>query len=173
MRKLLEQISIKAIELEDSQFNEKQIIEKWLGKDAATQSDIIILETRLGIELPDDYKLFLKTSNGFNATSSIDITFSPTENVDYLKNFKHFKGSLDFYDDIGGFEETALQFKESILIGGIDEEQIFLLLPPVNNMKKWRYWQFANWIPGEEEYENLEAHFSDVLDLLHELIEEK
>ncbi|WP_405350133.1 SMI1/KNR4 family protein [Nonlabens sp. Asnod3-H03] len=173
MKKLLEQISIKAIELGESDFSEKQIIESWLGRESATQSDINHLEKRLGVVLPDDYKLFLKMSNGFKATTHVDITFEPTDRVDYLSNFENYNGSLSFYDDMDGYQEISLQFKKSILIGGIEEEQIFLLLPPVGNMEKWRYWQFANWIPGEEEYENLEAHFIDVLNLLEELIEEK
>ena len=41
--------------------------DRTLFKDPATSGDIQALEKRLGVTLPDDYKDFLKISNGFNA----------------------------------------------------------------------------------------------------------
>ena len=172
MRELLKQISIKAISLGDFEYSERQFKDKWLGFTGASQVAIANLEKRLDITLPEDYKSFLLLTNGFCATTGIDISFEPINKVDYLKNFEHFKESLSFYDEIGESQEISAQFKNSIIIGGIEEEQSFLLLPP-NGNNKWRYWRFANWIPGENEFENLEAHFEEVLEFLDDTIQEK
>lgn len=173
MRELLKQISIKAIALSDIKYSEEQVNNKWLSSRAASQVDIDRLEKRLDIVLPEDYKSFLLLTNGFCATTSIDISFEPINKVDYLKNFEHFKESLSFYDEIGESQEISAQFKNSIIIGGIEEEQSFLLLPPLDNDTKWKYWRFANWNAGEDEFENLEEHFKDVLEFVEDTIQEK
>ena len=60
--------------------------------------------------------------------------------------------------------------EKSILVGGINEEQYFLLIPHNLTTGKWKYWKFANWHPGEEEHENLESYFKDVLEFINEQI---
>ncbi len=53
----------------------------------------------------------------------------------------------------------------------INQEQYFLLIPPNSINEKWKYWKFANWCPGEEEHENLESYFIDVLTFMNEQTE--
>jgi len=46
--------------------------------------------------------------------------------------------------------------------------EFLLLIPPKQGSELWKYWKFASWIPGEQEFENLHAYFLDVLDFLKE-----
>ncbi|MEJ2880442.1 hypothetical protein [Pedobacter sp. GR22-6] len=62
-----------------------------------------------------------------------------------------------------GVPETAEILSSSILIGGFQEEQHFMLVPPSSDHIEWRYWKFASWIPGEQPFDSLNAYFSDVL----------
>jgi hypothetical protein len=45
------------------------------------------------------------------------------------------------------------------MIGGYNEEQQLLLVPPGGNDKDWQCWFFANWMPGVQPYPNLRFYF--------------
>ncbi|WP_227256270.1 hypothetical protein [Pedobacter sp. MR2016-19] len=62
--------------------------------------------------------------------------------------------------------EVAIKLARSIIVGGLDEEQYFLLIPPVIENADWEYGKFASWIPGEDPYQGLENYFINVLDFL-------
>jgi cell wall assembly regulator SMI1 len=161
MKDLLKELSISSIQLGDITYSSQQIESQWLGSDIpASTEDIESAEIRLGIKFPDDYKEFLLITNGFAATNNIEPKFEPIQEVDYLKNLDDFLVSIwkeGILMDIG----NALE--RSILVGGIDEEQYFLLIPP-ENKEGWKYWKFASWIPGEDPFDNLDAYFSYVSD---------
>lgn len=160
MKELLKELSISSIQLGDIAYSEQQIKTQWLGSDSpSTKEDIQYVETRLGIKFPDDYKEFLLITNGFASTNDVEPKFEPVQKVDYLKNLDDFlvsvwkqDGTMDIGDDL----------ERSILVGGIDEEQYFLLIPPKTN-EGWKYWKFASWIPGQEIFDNLNVYFSYVL----------
>ena len=154
MDSLLKQISEKAIELGDFEFTQEQ-------------TEIKLTEKRLGIEFPTDFKKFLSITNGFSAPNDIEPTFEPTDKIDYLKNIDRF--IIEAYS-IDGIENIGQELEKSILVGGINEEQYFLLIPHNLTTGKWKYWKFANWHPGEEEHENLESYFKDVLEFINEQI---
>jgi cell wall assembly regulator SMI1 len=161
MKDLLKVLSISSIQLGDITYSSEQIKTQWLGSDIpASSEDIESAETRLGIKLPDDYKQFLLITNGFAATNNVEPQFEPIQKIDYLKNIDDFLVSVWKQD---GTMEIGYDLEKSILIGGIDEEQCFLLIPPENN-EGWKYWKFASWIPGEDPFDNLEGYFSYVLD---------
>jgi hypothetical protein len=61
-----------------------------------------------------------------------------------------------------------LNAQRVIIIGGIKEEQSFLLIPPDSANSKWKYWKFASWIPGEEPYVDLNDYFNRALDFMKE-----
>ena len=69
---------------------------------------------------------------------------------------------IDIWRNAGN-EDISSELAKSIIVAGKQEEQWFLLIPPSDNKSKWKYWKFANWIPGEIEYENLEEYFRDVI----------
>ncbi len=168
MDSLLKQISEKAIELADLEFTQEQTVNKWLGTKPASESEIKLTEKRLGIEFPSDFKKFLSITNGFSAPNDIEPTFEPTNKIDYLKNIDSF--IIEAYS-IDGIENIGKELEKSILVGGINEEQYFLLIPSDLTAGKWKYWKFANWHPGEEEHENLESYFKNVLEFINEQLE--
>ena len=163
LKKLLEEISIKAIELGEIEFTPEEKETKWLGNSPVSETEIKITEERLGLKFPVDFKCFLKISNGFSAPNDVEPTFEDISKIDFLKNVDKF--IIEAYN----IEETKYLSKElekSILIGGINEEQYFLLIPPNLIQENWKYWKFANWYPGEEEFNNLESYLQEVLDSL-------
>ena len=164
MKELLSQISKKAIQLADIEFSELQIQNKWLGNSPANLTEIDLAEKRLGLKLPLDYKKFLSITNGFKASTNIEPTFLDINKIDFLKNI-----DLETIN-IFSTDKELLKHKDSILVAGIDDEQYFLLIPPNSNSDKWDYWKFANWIPGEEKYNDLESYFKDVLEFINEEI---
>ncbi|WP_299104004.1 SMI1/KNR4 family protein [uncultured Tenacibaculum sp.] len=161
MEKLFKELSISAIKLGDVPYTQEQVENSCLKTDAATESNFEVLEKRLGCKLPSDYKELMLLTNGFPAPNSIEPSFLPLEKVNFLKDID--SELIEAYS-IEGIEEVGENLERSILVGGVDEEQYFLLIPPNKEGLKWRYWKFANWIPGEEPYENLRHYFKTVIE---------
>jgi len=163
MRLILERISDLAIKLDEIELDSTQKDTFWIGNDGSSKKSIMEAETRLGVKLPADYLQFLIVTNGFQAPIDIEPTFHPVEEIRSLR-------------DVDPFTIEAYQMPElenSIVVGGINDEQFFLLIPPSNGLDHWRYWKFANWIPGEHEFASLEHYFDSVLIFLERLIEER
>ncbi|NDV43237.1 SMI1/KNR4 family protein [Flagellimonas sediminis] len=162
---LLNQISVIALKLGDIEFSKSHIDNQWLGNTPVDESNILEEERRLNIKFPDDYREFLLISNGFSAPNDIEPTFVSIEEVDYLKNLDNDLIEIWTKD---GIPEIGEELSKSIVVGGIKEEQYFLIIPPDSKNLKWRYWKFASWIPGEEEYTSLNNYFEEVLDFLNQ-----
>ncbi len=164
MHNILKEISERAILLNEFEFPEVNIQTKWLGTDAASKTAITKTEKRLQIKLPDDYINFISSTNGFPAVTNVGITFLPIEKIDYLKNLD--PSLIEIWSEFEELKETSLALEKSILVGGLEEEQSFLLIPPYDRHKKWRYWHFAAWTPGEWPFKNVEAYFKHELKFL-------
>jgi hypothetical protein len=164
MHKILKEISERAILLNEFEFPEVNVQTKWLGADAASKKEIEKTEKRLQIKLPDDYINFISSTNGFPAVTNVGITFLPIEKIDYLKNLDI--SLIEIWSEFEELKETSLALEKSILVGGLDEEQSFLLIPPYDKHKKWRYWHFAAWNPGEWPFKSLDAYFQHELKFL-------
>lgn len=132
MDTLLKHISKKAIELADFEFTQEQTEKEWLGTKPVLESEIKLTEKRLGIEFPTDFKKFLSITNGFSAPNNIEPSFVKIDKIDFLKNID--KEIIKTYN-IAGIENINNQLERSIIIGGINEEQYFLLIPPSQNRK--------------------------------------
>ena len=65
MKKILQDISALAIQLNKAAFTNEQKSLAWLGNNPANGEEIKLVENRLGVKLPDDYKSFLLLTNGF------------------------------------------------------------------------------------------------------------
>lgn len=156
----LKQVSLTSIHLGDFTFTEEQTKNNWIGNSPAFIEDITQVEKLLNIILPDDYKDFLKVSNGFHASNSVEPTFISVDKIDYLKNID--PELINIWIETGN-TEIEIELKNSIVIGGINEEQYFLLIQPTEKNTKWRYWKFASWIPGEEEYIDLINYWNHVI----------
>jgi len=161
MKKILKGISELAIQSGYSQYLTEQKESKWLGNYPAKVEDIEYAEEKLGIKLPQDYRDFLLLTNGFAATSNYtEPRFEAIENVDYLVKIDSFMVATW---NQKGLEDIGKELARSILIGGIEEEQYFLIIPPQSPNSYWKYWKFASWIPGEYPFKNLLAYFTSVL----------
>lgn len=159
MKNLLIEISQKAIKYEDFNFTVEQIKNEWLGEVPSTERKVAEVEGKLGVKLPEDYKEFLRITNGFSSPNDIEPSFERITEIDYLKNFA--PEIIDAYD-------VLPELDNAIIVGGKLEEQQFLLLPPKSENEDWRYWKFANWYPGEHEFENLKEYFKNVLSFIVE-----
>jgi len=164
MQQLLKRISKKSLLLNEYEFTEQQKESQWLGTAPATNTEIEAAERHLKTTLPDDYKEFLKISNGFHQAISTNPTIIPISKIDYLVNID--EDLVEIWKSHIELEETAKSLSQSIVIGGINEEQYFLLIPPHDKHKKWRYWVFASWIPGEHEYRDFKDYLNSTLTFL-------
>lgn len=165
-----DQISLlfrKSIELGDVEYSESEVLSNWIGNAPASADEITQAEKRLGQALPGDYKELLKIANGFKTSNdSVEPSFLSVREIDYLRNIRPFMPEFQ-----AGENENDLT--RSILIAGKDEEQQFLLVPPILEQREWKYWKYANWIPGEEEYSDLKTYLQSVLDFIDDSLEEK
>ena len=163
MRELLNSISIEMIRVKDFEYKQDQINSKWFGNEPTTLDIIEQAENRLQVNFPQDYKEFLMVANGFHAFSTVEPTFLPINKIDYLNNID--SESIEGWKQ-AGFMDIAKSLERSILVAGVKEEQSFLLIPPNSKSGDWKYWKYANWIPGEEEYTDLREYLRDTLDFL-------
>lgn len=170
MLKTLQEISKKALLLNEIDYSEEQLKTKWLGAAVAQESEISDAEKRLKIKLPDDYIEFLKISNGFPQTSSISCTLLSVDKIDYLKTLD--EDLVNSWCENDELKEVGEALASSILVGGLNEEQQLLLIPPNDTKNKWMYWKFASWIPGEEEYYSFKDYFKSDLSFLKDQTKE-
>lgn len=167
MKEILVAISLLSLKFGEGEFaSSVQKENNWLGFEPATEQQILDAEKRLNVELPADYKDFLLITNGFTAPTTIDPSFMKIEDIDYLSNLDPF--AIEVWSQYEELRDVAEALKRSILVGGKDEEQYFLLIPPLNKTDKWRYWTFASWKPGEHEHFDLTTYFQYVLEFIKE-----
>lgn len=149
-RVLLERLSALAIDEEPDCFPEQTRDSRWLGFPPATATEIKAAEERLGISFPDDYREFLRTTNGFNQWSSTSTGFVQVSNVDWLPN-KY----PDLVDLWMGNSDVGEKMERSLLVGDSGEQLMFLA--PGHSADDWECWFFANWVPGEERHASFRA----------------
>ncbi len=162
MKELLLAISILSVKSGDAYENASkfQIENQWLGFEPAKTEEVLKTEKRLNVILPEDYKAFLKITNGFSAPNTVEPTFMKVEEIDYLNTIDpdlvRIWGESNY--------EIGNDLRNSLLIAGKGQEQYFLLIPVDSAKGKWKYWKFSNWHPGEHEYKGLKDYFKDVLE---------
>ena len=166
MKQILQEISELALLLKDIDFTPEQEQSTWLGNSPATDEEISDAQTRLQITFPPDYIEFLKTTNGFHPSSGSCPTFLPVYQIDFYRNIE--PDDVELWNSQDEIADVGRALAKSILIGGLKEEQSFLLIPPGDGETQWRYWFFAHWIPGEEPYDDLTHYFTQELDILKE-----
>jgi cell wall assembly regulator SMI1 len=164
--KLLRDISKYVLLLNEIETTDAQKQAQWLGYAPATEGAILATEKRLNASLPDDYKAFLRITNGFPQTShAIHATISPVEDIDYLINVDDdlvevWEEGDKEWDDVGE-RKIGQTLRRSIIIGGVEDSQKLLLIPPQKVGGKWTYWLFAHWIPGERAFKSLSGYLKD------------
>lgn len=160
MRKILTDLFEKSLSTKDNNyFSSEQIKNNWIGNLPANQKEIEETESRLGITLPADYKEFLKIANGYPTyNDAVEPSFEKISEIQYLRDFD--PETIQIWIETGN-DEIGKELNKSIIVAGKGEEQWFLLIPPIDENDKWKYWKFASWIPGEIEYNNLTEYFLD------------
>jgi hypothetical protein len=163
---LLTEISTKALELGELDFDSELQKTKWLGSSPATKPIIQSVEKRLGAKLPQEYIEFLLASNGFSAFTGTGPTILPAEQVGWLRDIE--PELVNMWADAmkAVNDDMADRFSNSLLIGGLKEEQQLLLIPPQANEPNWECWFFATWLPGETRYKNFRYYMEDELQQL-------
>ena len=152
MQEILKSISLKMIEIGEYKYSNAQIKSKWLGNKPASIEEIISTEKRIKVSLPQDYREFMMISNGFRQFNNVEPTFHPLNEIDFLKKIN--PELIKIWKETGNVEIGEI-LESSILIGGKNEEQLFLIIPPDSKKASWRFWKFAAWMSGEEPHENL------------------
>ncbi|HMV79059.1 MAG TPA: SMI1/KNR4 family protein [Leptospiraceae bacterium] len=163
---LIERISRLAIEQNQMEFSEEIRTKKYLGKEPASEAEILSAEKRLGLRLPEDYRNFLAVSNGMECFSFTGSAMMPADKIQFFA-----KMSPDTVETwISAIEEIKPSFSEklkgSILIGGAEEEQQILLVR--DSEDRWECWHFANWTPGETVYAGFRFYIESELMRLEE-----
>lgn len=158
---VLQNLSEWEIRFSHFEFTTDQIRSKWLGNPPATPEEIDEAEKRLGVKFPQDYREFLSICNGFDIHSFTDPAFHPVEQIDYLRNVD--PDLIKIWSETGNDAEGKL-LDRSIIVGGIKEEQYFLLIPPEPGETAWTYWKFAAWIPGPSAFNDLKNYWRWLLE---------
>lgn len=169
MKKILELLFDKSILLGDEKYTDAQIKSRWIGNAPATIEEIENTEKRLGLKLPQDYVEFIKIANGFpTSTNAVEPSFQKVSDIDFYKNFQ--LNVIDTWNEMGELDYVVSKLERAIIVAGLEEEQQFLLIPPIDSQSEWKYWKFANWIPGEQEFKDLKTYFESVIEFLNEQI---
>jgi SMI1 / KNR4 family (SUKH-1) len=172
-KKLLQELNQsqleRAIEMnsyQSYQYSQELLESGWLGRDGATEEQIVQAEIRLGITLPNSYKDFLRVSNGWGDWRSAvpDYNLLPVEEIDWFpaKN-PDWVGYTDcdvpdeFYF-VYGDEQDCVDWRSSYLekalqISSWGETWIFVLNPQVTLQEgEWEAWYMDSKLPGVDRY---------------------
>ncbi|UZR99539.1 SMI1/KNR4 family protein [Chondrinema litorale] len=143
----------------------------WIGNEPADEKTIAEVEQKLDVQFPTEYKELLKVANGFPTwCDAADPSFMKVEEIGYLRDID--PQIVEKWSGKGN-EDIGATLSKSILVGGYQEEQYFLLIPPAEQGAKWKYWKFASWIPGEIEFDSLTFYLENMLEFMQESLEEE
>ena len=172
MKSTIQLLFKRSIETGNENYSEDQINSNWIGNPPATISEIKRAEERLQIELPEDYIELLLITNGFlTSNSAVEPSFVKLDQIDYYRNYKD--NVIDVWKESEELQPVVKELEKAIIIAGLEDETKFLLIPPGKSNENWKYWKFANWIPGEHEFGNLNDYLKWVIDSLEEEIKNK
>jgi hypothetical protein len=130
---------------------------QWIGDDQslerkpATPSAIEAAEVRLGRCLPEDYRQFLRVSNGFGTYSATGVEVLPVENIRWLRDAK--PELIRSYEQFDASASLVERLQESLLIGrDAHDEQQLLLVPGEKDTTELECWFVAHWLPEENRH---------------------
>ncbi len=170
MKDLLKQISKNTIALNSENFTEQEKQNVWIGKKPCIENEIAKTEKKLGIKLPKDVIDFYKISNGTSVILNQTFGgFEPIDKIDWMKNMQP-QTFID-YEEMG--EDYVNHLKNSIIIAGHNYPHQVLIIQPFAESKEWKYWEFASYIPGENEFDGIEKYLERLNDFLSEQIKNK
>lgn len=166
----------------------------WLGFPPATADEVETLEKRLGTRLPDSYRSFLHTSNGWRTAGAFVYDLLPAAEVTWFRdNHRDWldaweAGAREYGEPIPvsdeeyfvyGPEQNSCKFRdeywrETLAISGIGDSAIYLLNPLVVTPEgEWEAWCFANWYPGAHRHRTFWDLMQDELQSFVDLREQR
>jgi hypothetical protein len=163
-QQLLYKISDLAISQETAKFSDEIKTKNYLGKPPATTDAISEAEKRLQVPLPEDYKQFLLTSNGFECYANNGVTLLPIEQVNYFMNVDSPQVQARINDPKIYNTRFASRLTDSIIIGGIVETQQLLLIPL--GRQQLECWFLPQWELDERLYPGFRFYMEEELQKL-------
>ncbi|WP_157523205.1 SMI1/KNR4 family protein [Herbidospora cretacea] len=152
-------------------------------KRGAGEAGVRLLEERLGVRLPPDYREFLTVTGGWNPDTPMCPPLRPPAQVGWTRDVDPDLAE-GWGDDLppvpdeeyflyGPEQDCALHFRSEYLrdtlhVSDWDDGQVVLLNPRiVSPGGEWEAWDYANWHPGAVRYrsfrELLEVVYADGL----------
>ncbi|WP_460503008.1 SMI1/KNR4 family protein [Hymenobacter agri] len=146
----------------------------WLGFPGATESDLRMLEQRLGVALPPSYRSFLATSNGFGPIDCFIFRLFSTEEIDWLVNKD--KEIIEIWEQDDDTDITDEQyfdpknqqdarytrsryFRRCLMVSDWGDAGFLALNPAVEADREWEAWHFASWLGGASRHHS----FADLM----------
>jgi hypothetical protein len=170
LKDYLQQISQNAIKLHPENYTDEEKKEQWIGSKPATSKAIEATQKRLGTELPQDVKDLYRETNGTSEILKQTFGgFDPIDKIDWLKNIQ--PETIEAYAGMG--EDYVEALNNSIVIAGANHPHMVLIIQPYGRREKWRYWEFAGYIPGENEFFGIEKYLDRLNDFLVDQIKNK
>jgi hypothetical protein len=147
----------------------------WLGFPGATEDQLTLLETRLGVRLPPSYRDFLEVSNGWRQTGTSIWRMWSTDEIDWFRvrnrswidaylspfTFDELHEELVLTDEeylVYGEAQDPVRYRDTYLESALEisetgDSAIYLLNPEtVTPDGEWEAWLFANWLPGAKRH---------------------
>jgi hypothetical protein len=160
-KELILDISREAIRIEGTDvYNEAVCNSGWIGSKGADDLEIARATEKLSIQIPEDYTLFLKVSNGMLAFPLSNPPLLAVGQIDYLTNVIEpyfFEIILSLHNDL---EENL---RQAVLISKYPDEQLVWLMPVDKERTEWQTWFYASWMPGATVYPSFRFYIEDAL----------
>ena len=140
----------------------------YLGTPGASEEAIAAAEARLGRELPDDYKAFLRASNGFTNICNFPtgiVGFDPVEEIVWFRDDRNRRLEIcrrDFKTRPGDASQDDIdRFEQALLIGKGDGNECLFLVP--DGSSTWELWCYhPEW--DLRSFGSLRSRFEEGLD---------
>lgn len=107
----------------------------------ASETAIAATEARLAVQLPADYRAFLRVANGFAGETWQMPALLPIEQIDYARNGLDAQALDSLHLFVG--EDLVPHVEHSIAISDPDQIEFVLLIPPTDARDTWQTWWVA------------------------------
>ena len=145
-------------------FSAEVITSGWFGYPGASEEEINMVETRLGILLPPSYREFLQVTNGWpwggffveRMLSTREIEWYAKDNQDGIDIWVASQETDPTDEEYFVYNDTQIEgyfraryLQTALQICAIYDDNVFLLNPQVvTSTGEWEAWFFAPWLPG-------------------------
>ncbi len=162
---------------------ERAVAAGWLGYPGATEAELAATETRLGVELPQSYRAFLATSNGWRwpehfipkLWSTDEIEWLPVrhqEGINAWREGEQLYGPTIIPDEeyfVYGDEQYSYSIRSEYLQTALDISAVeragtamCVLNPQVVRDGEWEAWFWAHWLPGAHRFGSFQELMLDL-----------